>query len=345
MWLKYPMMVLFISLLINRLDCLEPFTAGLAVGGGMFLSALWSSKDLVLCQVRECCRAPWIQPNVTSLEEKLAANVFGQHLVTSLVTRSVRAHLRKSNPGKALVMSFHGWTGAGKNFVTKWIAESLFKEGMSSKFVHLFISTLHFPHQDQADLYRLKVQDWIRGNVTKCETSLFIFDEIDKMPEGMIDGIKPFIDHHHSVEGVNFRKAIFVFLSNTGGREITKETLRFWTEGKSREDLSYQHLEPLVNQGAFNELGGLHRSAVIDSSLIDVYVPFLPLERRHIRQCVEKEGIERNITIGEIEVEKIVNSLSYWPADSQLYSTTGCKRISSKFDLYEEQLDELNDEL
>lgn len=339
-------LVVFVLLgLTSKYECMEPFTAGLAVGGGMILSALWSSKDLVLCQVKECCRTPWIQPNVTGLEEKLTKNVFGQHLVTSLVTRSVRAHLRKSNPQKALVMSFHGWTGAGKNYVARWIAESMFKEGMSSKYVHLFISTLHFPHQEQADLYRLRVQDWIRGNVSICQSSLFIFDEIDKMPEGMIDGIKPFIDHHHSVEGVNFRKAIYVFLSNTGGREITRETTRFWTEGRAREDLTYNHLERLVNQGAFNELGGLHRSAVIDSSLIDVYVPFLPLERRHIRQCVEKEGRDRNITIVESEVEKIVNSLAYWPADSQLYSTTGCKRVANKIDLYEEELHEFNDEL
>ena len=84
---------------------------------------------------------------------------------------------------------------------------------------------------------------------------MFIFDEIDKMPEGMIDGIKPFIDHHENVGGKNFRKSIFIFLSNTGGRAITKETHRFWLEGKQREDISYTDLESLVNVGAFNELG------------------------------------------------------------------------------------------
>ena len=43
------------------------------------------------------------------------------------------------------MMSFHGWTGSGKNFVTKFVAESLFEKGLASKFVHLFVSTLHFP--------------------------------------------------------------------------------------------------------------------------------------------------------------------------------------------------------
>ena len=30
---------------------------------------------------------------------------------------------RKADPQKALVMSFHGWTGAGKNYVAKFVAE------------------------------------------------------------------------------------------------------------------------------------------------------------------------------------------------------------------------------
>ena len=152
------------------------------------------------------------------LEESLEENLFGQHLVTSLVTRTVRAHVRKKDPRKALVMSFHGWTGSGKNFVSKFIAESLFKLGMNSNYVHLFISTLHFPNREQTDIYKLNIQDWIRGNLTTCEQSLFIFDEIDKMPAGMIDAIKPFIDHHDNVGGVNCRRAMFIFLSNTGGR-------------------------------------------------------------------------------------------------------------------------------
>ena len=103
-----------LSLLPWQCQCLEPFSAGLAVGAGMVVSALWSSRDKVLCQMTECCGAPWVTPNLTQLETRLGDNVFGQHLVTTLVTRAVRAHVRKHEPKKALVMSFHGWTGSGK---------------------------------------------------------------------------------------------------------------------------------------------------------------------------------------------------------------------------------------
>ena len=125
-------------------------------------------------------------------------------------------------------------------------------------------------------------------------------------------------------------------------RSITKETHKFWLEGKKREEITYVDLEKLINEGAFNELGGLHHSSVIDSSLIDVYVPFLPLERKHVRRCVEKEARDRNISMrmSAEDTENIVNSLSYWPQDTKLYSTTGCKRISNKLDLFQEDLEQ-----
>ena len=32
------------------------------------------------------------------------------------------------------------------------------------------------------------------------------------MPIGMIDAIKPFIDHYAEIDGVDFRKSMFLFL-------------------------------------------------------------------------------------------------------------------------------------
>ena len=105
------------------------------------------------------------------------------------------------------------------------------------------MSTLHFHDESKADKYRLQLQNWVRGNVTHCEESLFIIDEIDKMPAGVLDGLKPFMDFHANVDGVDFRKATFILLSNTGGREITRRTMDFWIEGKMRESMTYFDLE------------------------------------------------------------------------------------------------------
>ena len=56
--------------------------------------------------------------------------------------------------------------------------------------------------------------------------------------------------------------------------------------------------------------------------------------------CVIKEAKDRNMTLTESDVNDIVDSLHYWPKDTKLYSTTGCKRVSNKLDLYQEDIDE-----
>lgn len=61
-------------------------------------------------------------------------------------------------------------------------------------------------------LFQEQLQSWIRGNVSACPYSVFIFDEMDKMHQGLIDAIKPFLDYYEQVDGVSYRKAIFIFL-------------------------------------------------------------------------------------------------------------------------------------
>ena len=41
---------------------------------------------------------------------------------------------------------------------------------------------------------------------------MFIFDEMDKMHPGLIDCIKPYLDYYDKLDGVSYRKAIFIFL-------------------------------------------------------------------------------------------------------------------------------------
>ena len=57
-----------------------------------------------------------------------------------------------------------------------------------------------------------QLRDWIRGNATKCERNVFVLDEIEKMPPGLIGIIKPFLDHYQHIEGIDYRKNIFIFL-------------------------------------------------------------------------------------------------------------------------------------
>lgn len=173
------------------------------------------------------------------LENKL----FGQHIASRIILKAVSGFMSNDNPKKPLVLSLHGWTGTGKNFVSELIAENIYKEGMDSNFVHVFTSEHHFPHSSQIDTYRVwwvklytlswntvtlcccaflyecacvspqsQLQQWIKGNVSNCARSMFIFDEMDKMHPGLIDSIKPYLDYYDKLDGISYRKAIFIFL-------------------------------------------------------------------------------------------------------------------------------------
>ncbi|XP_040576430.1 torsin-1B isoform X2 [Lepeophtheirus salmonis] len=216
----------------------------------------WFRRD-AYCDTYDSDRARKTAVNLTSTLNKF---VFGQHVVNAIVPNILKKHLLKENPKKALVLSFHGYSGTGKNYVNKFIAKAIFPDaGLKNPHFHMIISSIHFPIPSQNYEYKAKLQQWIKGNITICSRSVFVFDEIDKMPPHVIDGIKPFLDFHEDVDSIDCRKAIFIFISNTGGKKINEEVYKYLSEGKKREDITYGDLESLVSRGAFNEEGGLKK--------------------------------------------------------------------------------------
>lgn len=120
---------------------------------------------------------------------------------------------------------------------------------------------------------------------------MFIFDEMDKMHPGLIDSIKPYLDYYDKLDGISYRKSIFIFLrfvsvfnqlgiswicaitrgwmhhfldewksneyfcspSNAGGDKIIHTALDFWNAGKNRHDIELKDLETLISLSVFND--------------------------------------------------------------------------------------------
>ncbi|KAI6196324.1 putative RNA 3'-terminal phosphate cyclase-like protein [Aphelenchoides besseyi] len=290
----------------------------------------------VKCKFVECCDDTWIYTNASSnLHQLLDDKLYGQHLAKDIITRSIAAHMQNKKPKKALVLSLHGWTGAGKNYVSSILGKSLYHQGPESQYMHLFVSTLHFPHPEEVSKYQRKIREWIVGNITNCERSLFIFDEVDKLPVQVMDAVRPFIDFYERIGTVDPRKSIFLFLSNAGGTDIAKQALKHHQNGLPREQLGHRDLQELIQNCAYNEgEGGLKKSELVARHLIDVFVPFLPLERKHVRMCVEDYMQENGYHITDERVEAIVNEMVFFPRDNPLFSTSGCKSVAQKADFF-----------
>ncbi|XP_048369003.1 torsin-1B-like isoform X1 [Sphaerodactylus townsendi] len=189
---------------------LEPISVGIAIGAASALTGYLSYPGFY-CGFVECCPGEQDRPNGTALRLNLDAKLFGQHLAKEVILKALTGFINNPNPKKPLTLSLHGWAGTGKNFVSQIIAENVHKAGLKSKFVHLFLSTLHFPHDHEIKLYKDQLQKWIRGNVTACAKSVFIFDEMDKLHPGLIDATAA-LDYREQIDGVSYRRAIFIFL-------------------------------------------------------------------------------------------------------------------------------------
>ena len=152
--------ILYINLIIVSIF-LIPFLAIKSLNQGPILDNI----DKLIGE--RCSSHTWVPKNITQLKKSLENNLFGQHIAQNVILSSLSrrwgtksSHQTTSN-NKPLVMSFHGWTGSGKNFVAKYIAEALFKKGLKSQYVKTFISTVHFYDDLKVQEYQQNLRDWV----------------------------------------------------------------------------------------------------------------------------------------------------------------------------------------
>ncbi|XP_064828308.1 torsin-1A-like isoform X3 [Oncorhynchus masou masou] len=264
----------------------------------------------------------------------LDRKLFGQHVASRVIQKAVTGFMNNKNPKKPLVLSLHGWTGTGKNFASQLIAENIYKEGMASSCVHQF-GTTHFLLSSQLENYKSQLQQWFKDNVTNCPRSMFIFKWMDQMHPGLIDCIKPYLGYYEYLDGVSYRQAIFIFLSNAGGEQITQVALDFWKAGRDREEIKLQHLEPALSLSVFNnKKSGLWHTRLIDKNLVDFFIPFLPLEYRHVLLCGMAEMSAKGLEPDQDVVDQMAKDMVYFPKSEKIFSLMGCKTISVKLDYY-----------
>ncbi|XP_065830174.1 torsin-1A-like [Oscarella lobularis] len=284
------------------------------------------------CRSECCIGTHWIDFNATGLKKDLEENVFGQHIAVDVITKILKSHARQGHEAqKALVLSFEGGTGSGKNYVSHFIAKNWFRKGMGSDYVRQIIATKEYQHESKLEEYKEHLRNMIVEAGKACGRFLFVFDEMDKMPLGLVDVIYPFVDYHHAVDGVDFRQGIFIFLSNSRAAKINKYMLEQYKKGIRREDIKVRELDHILSVAAFNEKdGSLWHSRLISNHLIDYFVPFLPLERRHVKLCAEAEMKRKDMFLTQTVINRVADELTYWPEDEKLYSSSGCKKITTK---------------
>ncbi|KAM5294928.1 torsin-3A [Glossophaga mutica] len=290
------------------------------------------------CSFQDCCDSGdcRISNNLTGLQSDLSVRLHGQHLARELVLTTVRDYLALPRPDKALALSFHGWSGTGKNFVAQMLAENLYRDGLRSDCVKVFITMLHFPHPRLLDLYKEQLLDQVRRTQERCHQTLFVFDEAEKLHPALLEALGPHLERrapeNHRAESP---RTIFLFLCNLGGDAINEVALELLRAGRPREEVAMGHLEPrLQAELAASTDSGFGRSRLVTENLIDLFVPFLPLEYRHVRLCARDAFLSRGLPPTEEMLDEIAGMMVYVPKAEQRFSSQGCKSIAQRISYF-----------
>lgn len=305
---------------------------------------LWGRRSLDrlaewFCRFQDCCTRGGdcrISNNLTGLESDLHVRLHGQHLASKLLLRAVRGYLETPRVDKALALAFHGWSGTGKNFVARMLAENLYRDGLRSDCVRMLISTFHFPHPKYVDAYKEELRWQMQETRRRCQQSMFIFDEAEKLHPELLELLGPHLEARvPEAQGAEPPRAIFLFLSNLGGSVINEVVLGLLKAGWSREEITMHHLEtPLQAEILESADSSFGSSRLVKENLIDLFVPFLPLEYRHVRLCVRDAFLSQDLPYTEAALDEIAKMMTYVPEEERLFSSQGCKSISQRINLF-----------
>ena len=293
----------------------------------VFITQSDSFASYFYCKYNECCDEPWIRNNVATLSANLKEHVFGQHLVHNSVPKLIRAHLNNPNPKKPLVLSFHGGTGTGKTWVSQLISESLYLQGLNSKFVK-FIPVPHFFRlrtRETAELLHHKIM----SSLETCGQTLFIFEDIHTMDPGILDELVMYLNYPPPLVDIIFTKAIYILLSNSGATKINDYTAEQLVDGRDRMSIGPEEMHRIISDDIYREDGAFKDTDFVRRQVIDAAIPFLPLEMDHVVMCVEKAIVERGKHPTQSVVKKVLEDVRFVPEGLEMFSDSGCKRIDT----------------
>ncbi len=187
------------------------------------------------------------------------------------------------------------------------------------------IASLHLPQ----DVDALQLHNWIFRNLSSCAINLVIFDELENASEAVVKGIERVLTDLKELR-LNSTRIVVVLISSSGGTHINSLVYDHFRTGISREDIRTANvLESLKATEAAQWVLNLH-----SEGLIDEVVPFLPLERKHVAQCIELDvETKRETCANPHVVAQVLNELEFFPQDDPLYSVAGCRRVGTKVDL------------
>ena len=284
-----------------------------------------------------CCENDKLRSwDLNRLSADLVANVYGQDRSMSEVSDAIRGFLSTRSPAVS-VLVLAGGLGNGKTFVSS-IIRSAFPV---VKNVHHFSVPLHFSSEASVGY----LDDLALHIRRTCGHSLVIFDDADGASRSATDAIERFILSLPDIPITATTRSngtLILILTNAGGAALNEHTLAAVGElgrGVAGRDaiLVEEAVEVLLAAAETQPPFRLAAAAAATERVSVRVVPFLPLTRDHVKQCISREVMRQELRASEGQVEMIVSELEFYEtreSDQVALSKNGCKQVASKVDYH-----------
>lgn len=285
--------------------------------------AIFSLSTFILHQKSVCEQRQGLKIPLDSLREELTSHVIGQDIAKNVLLDSLQK-FQDDDSSEPLIMWMVGWSGSGKTHTIN-IIKNLFPDPSQ---VRTFIPSILMLNLNNLQ----KHVSSLFKKLDSCGPRLIIIDGWDEDNDISINVLQTLVKEFKKLSKDKPTGRIIVIITGTeGSREINRKYLKLRVEGKDREDLR------------LNDFMEVTQDIVTSRKLHEdfkrlIVVPFMPLEKLQVQQCVFQElnKIQENVeekyrnSLASKQfsvVEEVVKQINFIPAGQPLLSATGCKRV------------------
>jgi len=297
----------------------------------MIVILFFVATSLILCLVCFASYKSWQCANyrtgkidICRLRQELSSQLFGQHIAAKEIADSLQTFLDQANDSpdkKVLVLLLTGWLGSGKTHTANIISR-VFPVPSN---VHTLLAPLHLTSQASSAL-----TDLASLTSRSCGYNLVVLDDIDTSDGTTNRILERFLVSVANNDEHKSNGTVVVATANTGGSVINRLMLDRHRQLLARERVTGDEVrEELRQQAADIPLV----ANLADYNIPVKVIPYLPLTREHVRQCVGRELQNHHATLSAKDLNNLLDQVQFFSQDFPVFAKTGCKQISARVNL------------
>ena len=89
-------------------------------------------------------------------------------------------------------------------------------------------------------------------------------------------------------------------------------------------------MENVIILSEFNNKGGFWHSSIIEKNLIDYFIPFMPMEKSHVKKCAKADLENKGHPVTDSILERVADELLYFPEDLKVFSRQVVRKFQAK---------------